>query len=126
MPKIKIDDLLGVKYTHNGRSLKNGFDCYGLAIEVSKRYGHQLPDEDYFKSSTRNFGKCRDIGIKQVSVKKVEEPQKEGDIILFKSSSVLNHIGIYIGNSSYIHCDKHGVHICKLGNRDIGVVYTWL
>lgn len=125
---IEIDDLLGIRYKHNGRT-KEGFDCYGLAIEVERRFGHELPDMDEFKSRDRDFMVCKDMALTKV-VKKVKEvpvPTKEGDVILFNNGSILNHIGVYLGDGKYIHCNKYGVHVERTSTcYNIGRVYSWL
>ena len=33
---IDVADLIGVPFVEFGRDIKNGLDCYGLAIEVDK------------------------------------------------------------------------------------------
>lgn len=126
---INIDDILGVRYTHNGRDLNKGFDCYGLAIEVEKRFGHSLPDLDSFKSNDRDFVACKDIALGELKgkIQEVDSPEKEGDVILFNNKSVLSHIGVYLGNGKFIHCNKYGVHIERTAQSvNIGKVYTWL
>lgn len=125
---INIDDLLGIRYKTNGRD-SNGYDCYGLAIEVEKRFGHKLPDMEEFLKKDRVFENCKDLALKKVTsqVKQVKVPEKEGDVILFNDGSILNHIGIYLGNDKYIHCNKYGVHIESVSScMNIGKVYTWL
>ena len=41
------EDLLGVRFKVHGRNKKEGFDCYGLAIEVLRRNGIILKDVFY-------------------------------------------------------------------------------
>ena len=126
---INIDDLIGVRYQVNGRSLKTGMDCYGLAIEVCKRMGHVLPDPDLLKKHFREFEKCEELILNDVKVKQITEPCKEGDLILIKNAKgVVGHIGVYLDNGRFIHCNKDGVHIEKLiyYKNLIGRVYTWL
>ena len=41
------EDLLGTKFKVHGRSKEEGFDCYGLAIEVLRRNGIELKDAFY-------------------------------------------------------------------------------
>ena len=124
---INIDDLLGVPYKNHGRN-KDGYDCYGLVLEVEKRFGHILPDIDDMKCSEalRNFDKLHSETIKLLNVCEITEPLQESDVILFKgTSNTLNHIGVYLGDNNFIHCNKYGVHIEKLDKWNIGKVYTW-
>jgi len=140
---IYIDDLIGVKFRKNGRSKKEGFDCYGLAIEVSKRYGHNLADllEEASKNPETELTNDNNIifsvhdgtkytkDISSIPVRVVNEPQKEGDLVLFLNSrKIPYHIGVYVGDGRLIHCNKMGVHIERLKNMDylVGRVYSWL
>lgn len=129
MKTINIDDLLGVKYVHNGRDPKIGLDCYGLAIEVSKRFGHELPDMESFFSSDRIFEDCEAQARNKVNVKVIKEPKTEGDVLLIKNpKGIRSHIGIYLGDGEFIHCNNLGVHLEHLKRYEnfIGKVYTWL
>lgn len=126
---IEIEDLLGVRYKPNGRD-KSGYDCYGLAIEVEKRFGHEVPDFAEIKEKDRNYKLCLDIGEEKTNnIKEVSLPKNEGDLILFKNEIGVNHhIGVFLGNGKFIHCDRHGVHIENINRYpvEIGRVYTWL
>lgn len=129
MRTISIDDLVGVKYSFNGRSKQTGFDCYGLAIEVCKRFGYTLPDVEEALSEDRDFLLCENKCLLGVNVERTQMPKKEGDVILFKNpKGVLNHIGVYLGNGRFIHCNKLGVHLDKLRDYQmlIGRCYSWL
>ena len=42
---IKLDDLIGKPYKHNGRG-PDFYDCWGLCLEVAKRLGRELPEYD--------------------------------------------------------------------------------
>lgn len=126
---INIDDLIGVRYCHNGRSIKTGFDCYGLAIEISKRFGHELPDLEEFLRADREFDVCEKLCLENVKVKPIEKPEEEGDLILIKSrEGVLEHIGVYLGHGRFIHCNRLGVHLDSVMNYEhlIERCYTWL
>jgi cell wall-associated NlpC family hydrolase len=125
---INIDDLIGVRYKLNGRGY-DGFDCYRLVIEVSKRFGHHLPDIEEMLASGYDFNFYKDKLLPKVRVKEIEYPNDAGDVILFSNNiGVLNHIGVYLGDNKVIHCNKLGVHVDKLDSKflKIGKVYKWL
>ena len=125
---INIDDLVGVRYRTNGRSIQGGFDCYGLAIEVEKRFGHNLPDLDEIKMKDRDINSCEELCVKQTKVIQIDYPKTEGDVLFMKDGAgVMNHIGVYLGDGRFIHCNKYGVHIEKVAfyKNMIGRVYTW-
>lgn len=125
---IYLDDLIGCRYKVNGRSVKEGFDCYGLAIEVEKRFGHFLPDLEEIKELNRNLPLCEAKCLSIVNVKEVDEPTEEGDILFFKDKvGIMNHIGVYLGDGRFIHCNEYGVHIERVVYHKvmIGRVYKW-
>lgn len=41
---IDVSDLVGVPFVPFGRDAKKGLDCYGLVLEVARRYGRPLRD----------------------------------------------------------------------------------
>lgn len=129
MQIINIDDIIGVRYKFEGRTPKDGFDCYGLLLEVEKRFGHKLPDLDSVHDRNYNFEKslfeCED----KVKVELTDNAEEAGDIIIMNDEDgIFNHCGVYLGNGQVIHCDLHGVHIDRIGNLKsrIGRVYRWL
>lgn len=125
---INIEDLIGVRYRLNGRSIKTGLDCYGLAIEVSKRFGHELPDLEDVKKKDRDFMSCENKILKNIKVSQIEEPSKASDILLIKGlDGVFHHIGVYLGNGWFIHCNQMGVHLDRVSQYKnlIGRVYQW-
>lgn len=122
---INIDDLVGIRYIPGGRD-KNGYDCYGLAIEVCKRCGYELPEIDGAKRE--NFadyvGKVSSI----IKVKKQDKPEKEGDLVIISDNrGIFSHIGVYLGDGLFIHCNDLGVHLdtMKRYAHFIGGVYVW-
>ena len=40
----KLNDLIGGRFVNGGRSVAKGLDCWGLVMEVFRRYGVELPD----------------------------------------------------------------------------------
>lgn len=115
---INIEDLLGVPFKIHGRD-KSGFDCYGLAIEISKRFGHKLVDMFYDYNSTNNLQDLNDntYNITHGSgLIKTEQPTMSDVLLFFDSKNRTTHIGIYLSDDNFIHCDGEGVHISKLSS----------
>lgn len=120
---------MGVRYKENGRSIEEGFDCYGAGIEVCKRFGYSVPDLDEAKNTERDFMACLLKGVSLAKVKEVPYPEKEADVIFFRNfEGATDHMGIYLGDDLFCHCNKHGFHVERLGirKRFIGRCYTWL
>ncbi|NSW89306.1 MAG: SH3 domain-containing protein [Firmicutes bacterium] len=85
--------FLGVRYVWGGTS-PNGFDCSGLVQYVFRQFGISLNRvaADQAKQGT-----------------KVTRAQlKPGDLVFFNtdSDSVIDHVGIYIGNNQFIHASN--------------------
>ena len=129
MKTISIDDLLTVKYKENGRTKEEGFDCYGFAIEVCKRFGHTIPDLEEAKRSDRDFMACMKKGLEIAKVKEIDYPTEPSDVIFFVNfQGATEHMGVYLGNDLFIHCNKHGVNVLNLKRQKqfIGRCYKWL
>lgn len=107
--RINIDDLIGIPYKEHGRDA-SGYDCYGLAIEVCRRYGFVLNDVYYTDD--------HDISLSEknrptLNCFEMTEP-KEGAVIEIHTREGL-HIGVCINNKEFIHATKSGVRISPIG-----------
>lgn len=125
---VDISDLLGIRYKTHGRD-RNGYDCYGLVIEVMKRYGINMPDFQYNSYNDTYFDGCVKDVLKEFgsSVKKING-YIDGALVLFGNSCGMNtHIGVYIGDGNIVHCNKHGVRIDSVDilEPEISGVYLW-
>lgn len=100
---INVSDLIGIPYKENGRD-KTGLDCYGLAIEVEKRFGKSLNDAVY---------ENHDIELSQKWTPLLNIYQtdsiKAGTLIEIHTKSTL-HIGIALDETLMIHatCNQGG------------------
>lgn len=126
---IDITDLIGVRFCNHGRSIKEGFDCYGLAIEVSKRKGHILPDLWYLKSTNETFSENADSILSEMkgTLKETRE-QQESNLVVFFENKRMVHIGVILEENRFIHCDKYGVKVELLSEyyRKDWRIYKWL
>lgn len=102
-------DLLGVRFTPHGRNKEQGFDCYGLAIEVLKRNGITLNDVFYEKiENEEEIKRQAFLKTKTIKIDKLEK----NCIILITVKNEPTHIGIYIGDGLMIHATNNfGVQI---------------
>ena len=93
-------DLLGVKFKVHGRSIEEGFDCYGLAIEVLRRNGITMPDVFYKDLESREV--IHDELHSIIPHKRIEKPENYCIIeIAVKEEPI--HIAVYIGGGMMIH-----------------------
>lgn len=129
---ITISDLIGKPFANKGRGEK-GYDCYGLAIEVSKRAGHNLEDVIYDVSKENVFNdNCPAVEASMKDrVRRLtsDEVPMETDLVVFldaKGRSV--HIGVMLDSDKFIHCDRTNTHIARLSSyfRKNRRIYRWL
>ncbi len=107
-----IADLIGIPFKDGGRTLA-GFDCYGLAIEVFRRYGIVVPE--YYaccEDSTLIDKTITEARVKWVRCTPPDLPVPCLVVIRFNEAVMCNHTGVYIGNGRFIHIrQKIGVNI---------------
>lgn len=80
-----------------GATGPDSFDCSGFVFSVSREsIGVQLP-----RTTKAIYKFCRDVD---------DSAREAGDLVFFNttSSSEVSHVGIYIGNSQFIHCVSDG------------------
>lgn len=122
---IVLDDLMKSKYKVNGRG-PEFYDCYGFAIAVCNLFGKALYD---VLSNKKNIDMKYELEcVEKSNLYEVNNPEKEADVILFKNTmGALSHIGVYLGNGQFAHCNKLGPHVDKISRYKnlIGRVYSW-
>lgn len=97
----EVRDLIGTPYKVHGRSKEEGFDCYGVIIEMVKRdYGIELPDVDYKSLDEQEF--IRNQIHTLACVEKIDNLQ-EKCIIELSIRGIPMHVGYYIGDGMFIH-----------------------
>lgn len=114
---IDVSDLVGIPYKENGRT-KAGLDCYGLAIEVEKRFGKTLKDAVY-----ENHDK--DLSKKWAPLLNVRRTDfiKAGSLIEIHVGGTL-HIAVALDEKTMIHATTNqGVRISKIAAYKVAAVY---
>lgn len=104
---IEISDLIGVKFTPHGRTKKEGFDCYGLAIEVLSRVNKRLPDVFYDSvepDANRQTAEHIEDVQNYFNLELITE--LENYCIILMSRNTRPHIAVYLGNNKIIHCTE--------------------
>ena len=122
-----LSDLIGVRFYTHGRSVSTGFDCYGLAIEVSRRFGHELKDLWYRSSDADTFaGNAGGMIERMAGMTERTDSCEPGNLVVFMQDGRMVHIGVMVGDDMFIHCDRHGVRIMRLSEyyRE-GILYRW-
>ena len=103
-----VSDLIGKPYIPHGRG-KDGYDCYGLTVEVLKRMGLSLRDIESSEADISELGMYGST----LNVRKTERT-KEGVILAMQYENEL-HLGVCLDEKSFIHATRNGVRISRIG-----------
>ena len=114
MCDLDFSDLLGKTFVNGGRGPEK-YDCYGLATEVFRRFGIELPD---YRIS------CEDASLINQTVESERNqwiscivPQVPALVVLRFNSHLYNHVGVYIGDGKFIHtAKKTGVRLDRISD----------
>lgn len=108
-------DLLGVRFRPHGRSKEEGYDCYGLAKEVLKRNGIDLPEQEY-KTLKPTDNVWEDFNK---HFTKIDKPEVNCIVEISSYKQKRGHLAVYIGDGMIIHSIiKTGVCIEPLKHYD--------
>ena len=98
--------LADTPYRYGGNSPETGFDCSGFVHHVFKK--------------SLNF----DLPRTSLEISRMGEPLKEeqlnpGDLVFFNTQQQpYSHVGIYVGESRFVHAPKKGKAITIVSMRD--------
>lgn len=102
--------FLEIAYIYGGDSPR-GFDCSGFTMYIFTKFGISLPHRADLQKDTGT----------EVPVMEDLQP---GDLVFFKTqgSTVVNHVGIYLGDSRFIHASS-GYGAVRISPLDEGYYY---
>jgi len=96
-------DWLGTPYCYGGES-RSCADCSGFVQQVFLTLGITIP-----RTAAEQYETSTHIEISE---------SQPGDLVFFRNSNKINHVGIYLGNDSFIHASSsNGVEKQSLTNR---------
>lgn len=115
---MMLADLIGIPFKDRGRNINEGLDCYGLAMEVFRRYGIEIPE---FHACCEDFTRINNTIEEQkplwVSCDRHNPQTPSLVVIRFNQAIFCNHTGVYIGNGKFIHTRQRiGVNIDSIDN----------
>jgi murein DD-endopeptidase len=87
---------VGVPYRYGGAS-PNGFDCSGLVHYSYSRAGKMVP-----RTTSTLWSGMSPVAADQL---------RKGDILFFKISGKMSHVGIYVGAGQFVHAPSSGTSV---------------
>ncbi|MGB7803298.1 NlpC/P60 family protein [Buttiauxella sp.] len=94
----------GTRY-HLGGTTHKGVDCSALMQHIfSESFGKSLP-----RTTTQQIQNGEQVS---------KETLKPGDLVFFKTSPGMRHVGVYVGDNKFIHASSsEGVTMSSLANH---------
>lgn len=87
--------FVGIPYLWGGNTVVEGMDCSGFVRAVYNLCGVNIP-----RTSGEQFKVGRDVAREELT---------DGDLVFFGSSEQkISHVGIYVGNSRFVHAPRRG------------------
>ena len=104
-----VGSYIGLHFKQHGRTLKDGFDCWGLVRHVHRaQYGINLPSyAEYYKTTSSEAEISPLITIESEAWIKIEDAfVKEGDVVVLRMRGFPLHVGIVVGDNKFLHISK--------------------
>ena len=102
----KLNDLIGGKFVNGGRSTAKGLDCWGLVMEVFRRYGVKLPDftVDAF-ACTAIDALAGEAVVSRIWEEVYEPLDKDAPLVVLMRMhpKLITHAGVFVGGNCIIH-----------------------
>ncbi|MBT8131214.1 MAG: C40 family peptidase [Gammaproteobacteria bacterium] len=80
-----------------GGSTPKGFDCSGLVQYSYNNAGMSVP-----RTSRAQYSASQHISLRQA---------RTGDLLFFRFSGRISHVGIYLGDGRFVHSPSSGKHV---------------
>lgn len=108
-----LRDLIGAPYKPRGRG-DGGWDCWGLAVEVARRLGAELPDVPYNGADGRGAAaaKVREAALRRgAPVEKIDRLERWCLLDVAWDGRTSAHVAVYLGGGKMLHAAE-GLGVC--------------
>ena len=99
-----LSGLIGIPFVDGGRDPATGLDCWGLFMEVQKRFGVDVPD---FQVSCHSTPGIDDAFAEAIGRwRRIEKPTPGCGVALAIDPNfpdTVQHFGVYIGGGKFLH-----------------------
>ena len=105
----KLNGLVGKEFVDGGRDIATGMDCWGLVMEVFKRYGMEVPD---FVVGAFACQAIDALAGEAVETREWEEVYRPEDrdvplvVLMRMHHDLITHAGVFVGGNRIIHTTK--------------------
>lgn len=116
--KISFGDLIGKPFADNGRGPAS-YDCYGLVLEVMRRFGVVIPDYNLLCGGHDPADIAASVEAASVDWEKIEGPEIGSLVtIAYPFPGTISHVGVVIDADRFIHARQAtgGVSIDRLSS----------
>lgn len=94
--------MIGAPYRYGGAD-PSGFDCSGLVSYAYAQAGIRTP-----RTAAAQYRASRPLGLDEA---------RPGDLVFFRYSGRVSHVGIYLGDARFVHAPSTGKRV-TIGNLD--------
>lgn len=101
-----VEDLIGVPFVNGGRNVAEGLDCWGLVMEVFRRYGQTIPDFTVDAFACQAIDALAGQEMETRHWEQMYEPLEDYVplVALIRIHPVhISHAGVYLGQNQIIH-----------------------
>lgn len=111
---VRYADLIGAPFLEKGRG-PNGYDCYGVYLEVNRRLGKEVPDLSSVAIAQTELI-VRKITEARRLFGKITDAARPGDLVLIRNRpDQARHIGVAVCRCFFLEvCDRIGIHRSRL------------
>lgn len=118
---LDVSDLIGIPYKEHGRTKEEGFDCYGLVLEIYHRNGIPLNDVYYEDHDAELCNKYTPT----LNVEEIPFPEELAVIQVTLINEL--HVGVCLNEKLFIHSTiNQGVRISPIKAYKNARFFKWV